>query len=271
MDRRLAAALLVAAFAAAAYPTLAAPPGLPTTRDITLEVTALPCTLVADGVCLAYNGRIPGPTLDVNLGDTLRVTLVNRIAETLPPGAPAHLAAASVSWHVHGTALAASMDGVAAHPGTQLAESVAPPGGSFTYTVRAAYAGAWHFHDHVLGPDGKEGVERGLFGGLIVRSGAAVRPDLVVDLHMLNAGPRVSAANVTDADGDGRRELELLVVGLGDIVWNVELRAPGGEVLGAVVAGPGLSGSILVEDAEVGAYAWRATGAGTKTGKVIVS
>lgn len=230
----------------------------------------MPCALTDDGVCLAYNGQVPGPTLDVNLGDTLEITLVNRIAETLPPGTPAelaaHLSAAAVSWHVHGTALATTSDGVAAHPGTELVSSVAEPGGSYTYHARAAFAGPWHYHDHVLGMDGDEGVARGLFGGLVVRTGGAVRPDLVVDLHMLNDGARGGFGNASIGD-----DIEILVVGLEDVIWTVEVKDPSGAVVQTVVVGPGMSESVLVEDAVAGKYTWRATGAGTKRGEVVVS
>lgn len=274
MDPRLSVLVLVIGLGAAAYPTLAAEPAPPQLRAYTIEVVAVPCTLVADGVCIAYNGVVPGPTLEVNLGDTIEITLVNRIAETLPARTPENaalverLSAAPVSWHVHGTAVAPDMDGVAAHPGTNLVASVAEPGGSFTYRTRAAYAGPWHYHDHVLGLDGDEGVERGLFGGLVVRSGAALRPDAVVDLHTLNDGPRGGWANLSAATTDS---FELLVVGLEDFIWSVELKDPSGAVVGTVVSAPGLSESILVEDAQPGAYTWRMTGAGTKTGRVVIS
>ncbi|HET6405213.1 MAG TPA: multicopper oxidase domain-containing protein [Candidatus Thermoplasmatota archaeon] len=260
MDRRLLAVALLAALAFAAAPVLSAPHGPPTTRAFTLEVTAGACPY-GDGVCLAYNGQVPGPTFDVNLGDTLVVTLVNRIAETLPPGAAEHLARASVSWHVHGMAVSVANDGVG--------ESSAPPGGSFTYTTRAAFAGSWHYHDHVIGFDGDEGAGRGLYGGIIVRNGAEPRPDAVFDLHLLDAGP--NGGRGLHGNVSAGSDFELLVIGLENIGWKVELRDPAGALVGRFDAWPGLSGRIVVEDAKPGSYVWRASGFGVRTGEVRVS
>lgn len=268
MDRRLLVAALIIGLAAAAYPSLGSAPAGPQTRAFTFEVTAFSCPY-DDGVCLAYNAVVPGPLLDVNVGDTIEITLVNRIAQTLPPGAPAHLATVSVSWHVHGTAVPAEMDGVAAHEGTQLVESVAPPGGSFTYRTRAAFVGTWHYHDHVIGLDGDEGARRGLYGSLVVRNGAEPRPDAVYDLHMLDDG--ANGGRGMNAALPAGSSFEIVVVGLENVPWRVTLTEPDGDPIGTIEASPGLSGRFDVDDALPGEYTWRATGLGTKTGKVIVS
>lgn len=252
---------LVVGLGAAAYPALSAEPAPPQLRAFTLEVTAYACP--QEIVCLAYNGVTPGPLLDVNLGDTIQVTLVNRIAQTLPPGAPAHLATARVSWHVHGTAVSIENDGVG--------DSSAPPGGSFTYTTRAAFAGSWHYHDHVIGTDGDEGTDRGLYGGLIVRTAGEPRPDAVVDLHMLDEGANGGRGLDVALDLDGTPSFEMLVVGLENIPWRVTLKDPAGSTVGSADASPGLSGRIRVPDADLGTYRWSATGLGTKSGTVVVS
>lgn len=269
MDRRLLVAALVLGLAAAAYPTMGAPPAAASVVAVTLEVVAFACTYETDGVCLAYNGVAPGPMIDVRVGDTLVVTLVNRIAQTLPAGAPAHLADAPVSWHVHGTAVSAAMDGVSAHEGTNLIESVAHPGESFTYTTRAAFAGSWHYHDHVIGLDGDEGVRRGLYGGLVVRNGAEPRPPAVLDLHLLDDGANGGRGlNAAVAAGE---DFEILVVALENLVRTVQLRDPNGTLLDSALVGPGMSERFLVEDAAPGTYTWSTTGFGVKTGTVVAS
>lgn len=260
MDRRVLLLGLLLALASASYPALGADPGPPTTRSYTWEVTATSCPFL-DGVCLAYDGQVPGPTLDVNLGDTIVITLVNRIAETLPAGAPASLATARVSWHVHGMSVTIGDDGV----GT----SSAPPGGSFTYTARAAFAGTWHYHDHVIGLDGDEGSHRGLYGGLIVRNGAEPRADHVFDLHLLDGGAN-GGRGLTGAASAGE-SFELLAVGLENLHWAVTLKDPSGAIVGTFDAWPGLSGRIHVDDAQAGIYQWTAVGLGTKSGQVVVS
>ena len=276
MDRRFVVAIALLGLAAAAYPGVGAPPAPPQERHVTLEVTATSCPYAHAGeyLCLAYGGQVPGPTLDANLGDTLVVTLVNRIADTVwstnaSLATKARLANASVSWHVHGTALANDMDGVDAQPGTDLVASVAGPGASFTYRARAAFAGAWHYHDHVLGFDGSEGVARGLYGGLVVRNGAEVRPDVTLDLHMLDTGANGGRGLVSTAAAGS--DIEILVVGLENVIWQVELRDGAGAALWTYEVGPGMSARYLIEDAQPGAYTWRATGAGARSGQVIVS
>lgn len=267
MDRRVAALIVLAAFAAAAYPGHAAVPAPPQVRNVTLEVTAIACVHSPDGVCLAYNGMTPGPMLDVNLGDTLFITLENRIPQTIASATTnatiiAALGAASVSWHVHGTALGADSDGILAHPGTQLIASVAPPGGNFTYRVRTAFVGTWHYHDHVLGADGAEGVARGLYGGLVVRSPGEPRPDHVFDLHMVDGSANGGRGlNATIPAGD---TFQIVVVGLGNRLSDVFLIRDG-DFLDAVTVGPGMSDRIHVSAALPGDHVWDTSSGGSGT------
>lgn len=238
-------------------------PAAPPTRSFTLEVVALPCPAgvgPADGICLAYNGQIPGPALVVDALDRLEIVLVNHVPQTVwsvpgPADVKAALANQSVSFHVHGTALAVSQDGMSHAMEPRFPDSFAPPGGSFTYRMRAAYNGTWHFHDHVLGADGNEGIARGLAGTLIVRSGAEIRPDALVDVHATSGAPFVSASAATVAAGGS---FELVFVVLGDYPWTLELSGPG--VSRALTQGPGESDHLIVAHA-AGSYHWTLTNA----------
>lgn len=232
------------------------------TREVRLEVVAYACGSYHDGVCLGYDGATPGPLLDVVQGDRLAVTLVNRIAETVaaldvPDEVKETLSQARVSWHVHGTSLPSSEDGIAAHPGTELVDSAVPPGGSFTYHVRARNVGAWHYHDHVLGPDGKEGVARGLYGSLVVRPLGAPLPGAVLDLHLVDAQAN-NGAGLRAALPAGT-SFEVNLVSLGNHVWDFELRSPSGSLVRRLSIGPGESYGIPVLSPQSGAYAWTAT------------
>lgn len=238
-----------------------APPAPPTERSFTLDAVAVACG-IGDGICLAYDGALPGPTLDVNLGDTVHVTLVNRIAETIGalPGdaaTKARLANASVSFHVHGTVLATTSDGLSSMMGAGFPDSYAAPGGSYTYTFRAAYNGTWHYHDHLLGADGMEGVARGLAGLLVVRSGGDVRPDALLDLHLVN-DDLLGAPTASVAPGGS---FELAGVVLGDFPWLVTLTDPAGVPVASLELGPGQSEHVVVAQALAGAYRWRAENA----------
>jgi len=95
----------------------------------------------------AYNGQVPGPTLRVRLGDTVRVRFTNRLPQ-----------ATTIHWH--GVRVPNAMDGV---PG--VTQAPVQPGEKFTYEFTPKDAGTFWFHPHLRS---SEQVERGLFGALIV-------------------------------------------------------------------------------------------------------
>ncbi len=241
---------------------LSAPPAPPQARSFTLEATAVPCPAgrdpYGDGICLAYNGQIPGPTLDINLLDNVTLTLVNHVPQTvwsLPPGhddVKARLAASGVSFHLHGTALSVKEDGLSSAMGATFFDSYAPPNGSFTYHFRAVYNGTWQYHDHVLGLDGMEGDARGLAGTLAIRSGGEVRPDAIVDVHAMDAGPFVLQNGTVHPGGS----FELLETVLGDWTWTFTLTDPAGAVVRTLDLGPGQAEHVVVTGAAAGSYRW---------------
>ncbi|UCM89414.1 multicopper oxidase domain-containing protein [Streptomyces marincola] len=116
--------------------------------------------------------RIPGPLLEMYEGDTLQIDLVNN-------------ADVAVSLHVHGVDYAIDSDG------TRMTDSIVEPGESRLYTwnshapgrrddgtVIAGSAGYWNYHDHVVGTDhGTGGLQRGLYGPLVVRRRGDILPD----------------------------------------------------------------------------------------------
>jgi FtsP/CotA-like multicopper oxidase with cupredoxin domain len=132
---------------AGAYPVEASPTGVVRT----FELVAAPATLpLVDGKPLevwAYNGQVPGPTLRIRLGETLRVKFTNHLPQ-------------ETTIHWHGVRLPNSMDGV-----PHLTQPPVPPGGTFVYEFTPKDAGTFWFHPHVRA---SEQVERGLYGVLIV-------------------------------------------------------------------------------------------------------
>ena len=116
-----------------------------------VDLTAAPAQAVLiDGretEVWAYNGTVPGPTLRIRLGDTLRVHFQNQLSQPT-----------TVHWH--GVRVPNAMDGV-----PWVTQPPVGPGGSFTYEFTPPDAGTYWFHPHVRS---SEQVERGLFGALIV-------------------------------------------------------------------------------------------------------
>ena len=116
---------------------------------------------------MAYNGQIPGPRLEVNMGDKVRVILHNKL------DVPTAL-------HSHGLVLPAAMDGV---PG--LTQDPVMPGESFTYEYTLRNSGSHMYHSHF---DSATQVPGGLLGALIVRDGKEPKVDLDYTM-VLNDGP----------------------------------------------------------------------------------
>jgi manganese oxidase len=116
---------------------------------------------------MAFNEQIPGPRIDVDLGDTVRIVLHNEMS--MP-----------TALHLHGLVLPNSQDGV---PGiTQ--ESILP-GETFSYELTVRNAGSHMYHSHF---DAAEQVPSGLLGAFIVHG--PDEPEVDHDLVMiLNDGP----------------------------------------------------------------------------------
>lgn len=130
-----------------ALPREASPNGIVTAFDIVAAETEVP---LLDGSTLrvwAYNGSVPGPTLRLRLGETLRVTFTNKLPQ-------------ETTIHWHGVRVPNGMDGV-----PHATQPPVPPGGSFVYEFTPKDAGTFWFHPHVRS---SEQVERGLYGLLVV-------------------------------------------------------------------------------------------------------
>jgi FtsP/CotA-like multicopper oxidase with cupredoxin domain len=95
----------------------------------------------------AYNGQIPGPLIEANVGDTIKVHLANNLPQP-------------TTIHWHGIRVPAAMDG------TETVQPPVDPGGTFDYEFEVPDAGTFWYHSHT---NETEQLERGLYGGLVVR------------------------------------------------------------------------------------------------------
>jgi FtsP/CotA-like multicopper oxidase with cupredoxin domain len=93
-----------------------------------------------------YNGQVPGPTIEANVGDTVVVRLTNALDE------PTVI-------HWHGIRLPAAMDG------TQVVQPLVQPGETFEYRFVVPDAGTFWYHSH---HNETVQMERGLYGALVV-------------------------------------------------------------------------------------------------------
>ena len=101
-------------------------------------------------IVYAYNGSVPGPTIEAELGNTIVVNFTNNLPE-----------ATTIHWH--GIDVPASMDG------SHIAQAWVEPGGTFRYEFDVNRASLFWYHPHVRTHDQ---VEKGLYGGVLVRDPA---------------------------------------------------------------------------------------------------
>jgi len=95
----------------------------------------------------AYNGQVPGPLIEANLGDAIEVRLTNSLPQ-----------ATTIHWH--GIRVPAAMDG------TEAVQPPVEPGQTFEYRFVVPDAGTFWYHSHT---NETEQLERGLYGALVVR------------------------------------------------------------------------------------------------------
>jgi FtsP/CotA-like multicopper oxidase with cupredoxin domain len=144
--------------AAAVSDTLVSPPllanqsSLPNTVEVTLTAAPARLSLVVGMTSdvYAYNGRVPGPTLEVREGDRVIIHFRN----DLPVPTTVH-------WH--GLHIPATSDGSPFHP--------VPPGGrhDYVFTLQRGAAGTYWYHPHPHHQTGYQ-VAKGLYGAIIVRA-----------------------------------------------------------------------------------------------------
>ena len=114
--------------------------------NLTAKVTTVEYQPGVSSIVWSYNGIVPGPTIEANVGDTLIVNFKNELPD-----------ATTVHWH--GLELPANMDG------SMIAQNPVQPNGTFRYEFKLLRASTFWYHPHIRG---NEQVELGLQGMLIV-------------------------------------------------------------------------------------------------------
>jgi bilirubin oxidase len=124
----------------------------PHTVEVTLTATAERFSLRPGPATevFAYNGTVPGPTLEVNEGDRVIVHFENRMS-------------VPTTVHWHGLHLPFTSDGSPFHP--------VEPGGKrdYSFTPQPGSAGTYWYHPHPNHSTGYQ-VAKGLYGAIIVRA-----------------------------------------------------------------------------------------------------
>ena len=123
-----------------------------------------------------YNGSAPGPTIQANEGDRVRIILDNHLPEP-------------TSIHWHGLELPIDMDGV---PG--IAQNSVAPGGRFVYEFSLHQNGTFFYHSHMAMQE-----MVGMLGGFIIYPKVPYRPrvdkDYVIALQEYAVLPNSTIPN----------------------------------------------------------------------------
>ena len=201
-------------------PTLRNRSTVPGLVDVDLTAAPAHLQLIPGGPLIdvyAYNGMVPGPTLDVREGDSVVVHFHNQLPEPT-----------TVHWH--GLHLPANEDGSPLFP--------VPPGSTYVYTFRipVGYAGTYWYHPH---PDARSSyqVAMGLFGAMLVRArddplAALGVPDklLILSDNRFDAHGAISFPDSgsiqAEVDLENGREGNVLMVN-GQVMPTIQIR-PGG-------------------------------------------
>ena len=109
-----------------------------------------------------YNGSVPGPTIEVNEGDRVRIIVDNHLPE-------------STSMHWHGFEIPIEMDGV---PG--ISQDPIPPGGRFVYEFTLRQHGTFFYHTHMAMQE-----MIGMIGLFIMHPKQAYRPRVDKDFGLI--------------------------------------------------------------------------------------
>ena len=175
-------------------------------RLVELTITAAPAQVALRPGTLtrvyAYNGTVPGPTLELREGDSVVVHFRNALPDP-----------STIHWH--GLSLPFVADGSPFHP--------VAPGGSHDYVfrVRPGTAGTYWYHphpDHSTGPQ----VAMGLYGAVVVRAPDDPLPRTLRERLLVLSDTRLTADGVIDLpdhdtprgqlDAENGREGDLLLV-----------------------------------------------------------
>jgi hypothetical protein len=123
-----------------------------------------------------FNGSAPGPTIQVNQGDRVRIIVDNHLPEV-------------TSMHWHGFEVPVEMDG---SPGTS--QDPIPPGGRFVYEFTLHQEGTYFYHSHMAMQE-----MMGMIGAFIMHPKEPSRPhvdkDFAIILQEYSILPNITVPN----------------------------------------------------------------------------
>jgi FtsP/CotA-like multicopper oxidase with cupredoxin domain len=139
----------------------------PNVSQYDLSITNTTCN--PDGarsrVCLLINNRMPGPVITANWGDTIRVTIRNKMQHN----------GTSIHWHGLRQLNSVTQDGV-----NGITECALAPGDAKTYQFKATEYGTSWYHSHFSGQYGD-----GVIGPMVIHGPATANYDIDLGPYVL--------------------------------------------------------------------------------------
>ncbi len=153
-----------------------------------------------------FNGSAPGPTIQVNQGDRVRIIFDNHLPEP-------------TSMHWHGFEIPHNMDG-----GPGISQDPVKPGGRFTYEFTLHQEGTYFYHSHMAMQE-----MMGMLGAFIMHPKVPYKPrvdkDFVISLQEYAVLPNNTVPNTMNMEfnwlvlnGKAGPDITPLIVRLGDRV-----------------------------------------------------
>lgn len=149
------------------------------TRQLVLA-TGKPCEV------FAYNGAVPGPTLEVNEGDRVIVHFENKLS-------------VPTTVHWHGLHIPFDSDGSPFHPVAPGEKRV------YSFTLRPGSAGTYWYHPHPNHSTGYQ-VAKGLYGAIIVRAPDDPLPRELKEQLLILSDNRFQSNGSIDLPKEGTHE-----------------------------------------------------------------
>ena len=206
---------------------------------------------------MAYNGQIPGPRIQVEVGDKVRFVLHNELEE-------------STAVHFHGLIVPNEMDGV-----PDITQPPIKPGETFTYEFTAQGPAVGMYHSH---HDASVQVPAGLAGAFLVGhmptpAGPSISQELVMMLNdsgpigfSLNAKSFPATTPVVTKFGDrimmhyfneGETVHPMHLHGIPQtIVAKDGIPVPAPQSVDTVLVAPGERYTVVIDANQLGTWAW---------------
>ena len=159
-------------------------------KEFAFDASVIRWNILPDRQVLAYaiNGQVPGPRIDVEQGDRLRIVVTNHLPEP-------------TTLHWHGMVLPNEMDGAG-----EITQQPILPGGRYAYEFIAGQTGTYFYHSHVHS-DRQQSL--GVYGALIVRPTRAL--ENIARARASTVYASVPGSAIADSAAEPRTDHEYII------------------------------------------------------------